>query len=339
MKQDLNESIDDYLRWRASQDYSQRTLIVESGTLRLFARTCGKTQTYNLTHHSVEKFFTAASRTRQGSTLAGDHGIIDRFLKWCRQTGRLKADNDPLWGRRRPRATVKDRFRIPAAKFPQLLDLAGEQDPRDRALVALLLYTLARGGEVIDLRVRDVQLDAGLLRIRVHKSRLEDSMPISAELDQEMRRWLTHYTQQVGNLESDAYLIPTRKVLATNGSDGKFSNHVTGYQPHCTIQQTSLVVKPILAAVGVPLRDEFGKPTYEGGHTLRRSGARALFDSLAATGYDHGLRVVQSMLHHKSMSMTEHYIGVTADRRSRDELIRGQIMYPTNGENVLRLAR
>ena len=80
-----------------------------------------------------------------------------------------------------------------------------------------------------------------------------------------------------------------------------------------------------------------GRAMGEGSHTLRRSGARALFDRLAESGYDRSLRIVQSMLHHSSVTITEKYIGVTPDQRSRDEIIKGQEMYPVREENVVSL--
>lgn len=63
-------------------------------------------------------------------------------------------------------------------------------------------------------------------------------------------------------------------------------------------------------------------------HTLRRSAARALFDRLATEGYDGALRLVQAMLHHAQSSTTEHYLGLTLDKKRRDDIIRGESMYP-----------
>ena len=69
--------------------------------------------------------------------------------------------------------------------FGELLDAAEERDPRDRALCALLLYTLGRDSEVTDLRIRDLDLTGGWLKVRIHKTGAEDTLPVSAELDAE----------------------------------------------------------------------------------------------------------------------------------------------------------
>ena len=168
-------------------------------------------------------------------------------------------------------------------------------------------------------------------------------MPICEELDIELRRWLTHYGTEVGHeLQDHYYLLPARvsSGLILNGR-GKIHGHHTFYQPTKPVGAMSRIVKPFLEELGVPLETPGGKKTYEGAHTIRRSGARALFDVLAADGgYDHPMRVVQAMLHHSQMSTTETYLGLTADRRTRDEMLRGKRMYGSLHESsVISLAR
>src|SRR5690606_30101648 len=78
------------------------------------------------------------------------------------------------------------------------------------------------------------------------------------------------------------------------------------------------VVQGALGALGYPTRGE-------GCHTVRRSVARAFFDSMATdTGYDAALRTVSAMLHHKSSATTEIYLGLTSERVRRDSLLRGR---------------
>jgi integrase len=251
----------------------------------------------------------------------------------------MPKDNDPMYGRRKPKRAHKERNRVHVSKFPALLDAAGARSSRDRVALALLIYTLARDGEITDLRIRDVDLDAGYIMMRVHKSRKEDRMPISAELDAELRRWLTVYSEEIGFLEPHYYLVPSRDTRGVPGEDGSFveQRHVR-FVPERRIPQLGKMVNPALEDIGFPTRDANGRPLWEGAHTARRSGARALFDSLSASGYDFALRVVQSMLHHSSMQTTEAYVGLSADRRSRDEIIRGKKMYDF-GEGVVQLRR
>lgn len=339
VKQELSPAIDAYQNFRSSQDYSRGTLAQDKQVLKRFLSVTGNVWCHAVTDRHVQRYFEVAARTRGASTLKVDHGVLVRFFKWCRHTGRMGVETDPMYGRRQPKATQKERNRIPVEDFPRLLETAGKREPRDRALVALLLYTLMRDGEVTDLRIRDLDLNNSWLHARIHKTKLEDKMPVSAELDVELRAWLTHYTTVVGPLEPHYFLVPSRAVHPIRNGQGRITHHEGRYRPERQMRAAGRIVTPILEMFDFPVRDHNGKALHEGAHTIRRSGARALFDSLVSSGYDHALRVVQSMLHHSSMQMTERYLGITADRRSRDELIRGHRMYAQAAGNVVRLAK
>jgi integrase len=196
-----------------------------------------------------------------------------------------------------------------------------------------------RDGEVSGLRVRDVDLQGGWLHARIHKTRQEDLMPIPTELDAELRRWIAHYQATVGHLDPGYFLVPARGTSPMWGEGGKIVGHHSLYRPEKQIRQTGTIVRPALVDIGFPTKDHDGKPLSEGSHTIRRSGARALFDELIERKDERALRVVQAMLHHSSSEMTERYLGITADRRSRDEIIRGQRMYSQQADNVVVLAR
>ena len=70
-----------------------------------------------------------------------------------------------------------------------------------------------------------------------------------------------------------------------------------------------------------------GYPTKgEGFHTLRRSSARAFFESLRerGEGRDHALMIVKDFLNHASVAQTEHYLGLNQERTIRDALLKDQ---------------
>ena len=338
MRQYLTESIDDYLRFRRSQDYSKNTLRQDSQCLKALLASAGNVGMWQITDKHVERHFEKLSATRTASSLSNDHKVLKKFFEWARKTGRMKPDQDPMYGRRKPKSVQRERDRVHVSLFPALLDAAGEKEPRDRALVAVLLYTLMRDSEVSDLRIKDVDLNAGYLTARIFKTGLEDRIPICEELDEELRKWLTVYSAQV-KLEPMHSLIPPRYNSPIIGPNRRYIGHQSLYNPNRRLSQTGRLVKPALEAIGFPVVDEHGKASGEGSHTIRRSGARALFDQLVSHGYDNAGRIVQSLLHHKSMSQTEAYIGITADRLSRDRLIKGQRMYGTDMSNVVSLNR
>jgi integrase len=339
MKQELSPTIEDYQRFRRSQDFSKGTLNVDKQVLKRFLAINGNIWCHSLKEKHINSHFEEASRTRSAATLRNDHTVLTQFLEWLRQTGRMPMDSNPMYGRRQPRPMRRERNRVPVSDFSRLLCHAQDRDPRDRALVGLLLYTLMRDSEISSLRIRDVDLQGGWITAHIHKTRQEDLMPIPAELDTELRAWLTHYQQKAGPLNPNWFLVPARATSPVWGEGGKFTHHNSIYKPERQIRAVGVIVRPVLEAIGFPVTDVDGKGLGEGAHTIRRSGARALFDTLIENRDERALRVVQAMLHHASSEMTERYLGITADRRARDDIIRGKTMYSLDKTNVLELAR
>lgn len=336
----VSDAIDDWMTLRSSQDFSRNTLANERGVLKRFLLVNGNLWVHTLDTRHVTRYFEEAGKTRSPRSLQLDHTVLNQFFDWARKTKRLPLDMDPMIGRRRPKTRHKERDRIHVSRFPHLLDVAEAQDPRNRAVLAVLLYTLIRDQEAADLRIGDVDLAAGYLHVRITKSHTEDSMPICSEFDAELRKWLTVYAAESRrSLQPNDFLLPRRQSAGLHKDDGGLIvGHEMFYDPSRPIARVGRVARGVLRDFGWEMYDHRGKSKMEGAHTIRRSGARALFDRLALEGYDHSLRIVQSMLHHSSVSITEGYIGVTADRRSRDEILRGHPMYGLNEqENVVSL--
>lgn len=345
MKALLDDAMTDYLALRSSQDLSRQTLANEKGVLRRFLTVNGNIYLHNVSQRHVVRHFEEASKTRKPASLRLDNTVLKGFFEWARQTRRMATDNDPMYGRRQPRLTRRERQRVHVSQFDRLLQEAGAQDPRNRALVAVLLYLLLRDQDAARIRVGDVDLNARSVHCYISKSRIEDNMPMFLELEDELREWLALYSTYVAEeygrpLRPSDYLIPLRRpVVSSRDSQGKITKWEFVYVPDQKVGKSRSVVKPALEAIGFPLIDEDGQSLYEGAHTLRRSGARAKFDQLCALGYDKSLRIVQALLHHSSMEITERYIGITADKRERDEIIRGRPMYKVEDETVIELVR
>lgn len=335
----LSDAIEDYERYRRSQDYSKATIANHRTTLKRFLAVNGNIWCHAINDRHVTAFFEELGKTKQPHSQRNDHTALNLFFDYLRHKNYMGQDVDPMWGRRKPAKLVKEKNRVHVSQFPALLDAAEARCARDRAAMALLLYTLKRDKELTDLRIWDLDLPAGYLKVRIHKTRQEDRIPISAELDRELRKWLTIYTEEVGELRPHYYLVPSRDTQGVPDADGVFRSvaqrNLCPERRMATYGRTS---KEALMKIGFPVVDAQGKPLYEGSHTIRRSGARALYDSLVEDGYDRALRIVQAMLGHKSLEETERYVGITADKRTRDDLIRGRVMFPL-GDNVTQLHR
>ena len=110
----------------------------------------------------------------------------------------MARDFDPLFGWRNERVPEQDRLRLPVDQFYPLLSAASH--PRDRAALALGLFTFVRGSELQAMRVNDLDLGNLTLDVYRKKTRQYDTMPACEELRDEMVRWLNWYRQSEGEL-------------------------------------------------------------------------------------------------------------------------------------------
>lgn len=338
----LAEATDRFLVSLEAQGRAKNTRRNYEGVLRRFLRINGDLFVVNLDGRHIDQHFIAAKATRDLASLGIDHACLARFFGWLVQNRHISRFSNPMEGRKAPPAGRKERNRVTVKDFARLLDAAGEHHPRDRMVVALGLYLFLRPSEIVTLRIGDVSLDAGDVRIFRHKTRQADVLAISADLDRELRAWYTYYSQQQGRLDPRWFLVPSKKSKPMTRDPRTGWLVVAEAQPVLLnpdrpISRIHEIAQRAFEAIGYPTRDENGKPLNEGMHTLRRSAARARFDALETRGYDGAVRHVQTWLGHATMAQTEHYLGLQLDRVKRNELVRGKPMFDT-GTNVVPLA-
>lgn len=330
----LGALIDEYVASMASGGYSASTRRTFKRTAELFLSTVGNIQVKHVQARHVDSFF--ASRQAAGispGTLNLELVVLRGLFRFAMARRHMPPGQpDPASHRRRVRNMPKTRRRIPASEFERLLDAT--RHPRDRMVLALGIYLLARQSEIIELRIGDVDLVHGAISARIIKTAQVDTMPISTELDRELRRWLTFYAERCGPLEPHWRLVPAKARPQINELRDR-DMLAAELKPLRPMVQPERIVQNALVACGYEVRDADGRPTRDGVHTLRRSSARALFDRLAERGYDNAGRIVQAMLHHASFKQTETYLGIDMDSKHRDEIIRGQEMFPVATDNVL----
>lgn len=335
MKVTLDEAIREFHHWREAIGIAATTRRQEAYVMRWFLTSVGNIYVQNITSRHVDDHLAERRRVLKESTLNLHLAILRAFFKFAEHRRMLGRNGNPVAMHKGRKVPDRPRLRVPVHDFPRLLDAT--QHPRDRIVVAIGLYTLIRQSAMRLLRVADVGLADGYLEVFEPKTGKRDAKPIGAELDAELRRWLTWYGQELGRpLAPDDFLVPAKerpgfvhgRVLVVGKLD-----------PSRAVTRPHLPVQAALIGCGYATRDELGRATGEGVHTLRRSAARAMFDRLVEDGHDGAIRIVQSMLGHSTLATTEHYIGVEPDRRRRDEIIRGKQMFPTNRDNVVQLKR
>lgn len=326
----LRQLLPHYLEYREVVENKRGgTLVNDRAALNKLIEVAGDIQPRNLTTRHADAYVRAIG---QNSTSHFNMRLsaIKMFVAWCRREKLVPRDFN-LFDIRSRRVSRPDRHRVPVERFPELLDVAGQRHPRDRILVAIGLYLFLRGSEIRLLRLKDVDLEAGELHVYIKKTDDYDIMPISAELDEELRRWLRVYEERSGDLNPEWYLVPARATITWRQVNGQWvqDQHHAPLKPTVPMgQHIEDPVKAALADIGWQ-KTENPRLLREGMHTLRRSGARAYFDELVNGGYDGALKRVSAMLHHSSVTMTERYLGIREDRHSRNKAIKGRVMFPT----------
>lgn len=334
----LGEVVEEWRVWRVTvQGVASTTAYADGVYGRKMLNAIGRDRQFRtLTPHDIERALSGSLgngpgsinayilRLRSVTDFGQNRGYISRASN---VTHGLKVRKEPekLWRQ------------LPMSKFPMLLDSQNDR-PRNRAIMATALHLLPRQGEMKTLRIADVLLDIGEVQLTVHKTGVVDRMPIPRQLDKELRAWLTHYSDRMGGLSPDWYLFPhERNVFDRRRPDGTFGpaqGQSWLLSPNVPISRYHRLAQRALIDIGFVTEETIGRN--EGVHTIRRSGARAAFDvMLDGPGgkYDAALRHVQALLHHKNSVMTERYLGLTLDVQRRNDILRGQEMYPVFGDN------
>lgn len=311
----LSEAVAEYLEHCTARRLSPRTVETRRSTLNRLVIANKNPYCWSVSQKHVDRVFSThswspATRNSKLSTYIG-------FFKWCRAKGYMHRDNDPLFGWKSEKLPKQNRLRIPHSEWPRLFDACRHEN--ETMSVALGLYLFLRSNEKSRIRLGDVHLDRGEIDIYRSKTRDFDVMPISSELDGYLRAHLTWLAEQ-GITDPDYYLMPTR-TKPTNYDGRGFMPDTCQLDPTRAFSRPHLIVQRVLSRAGYKVKNE-------GGHTLRRSGARAYFDSMVEQGYDGALKRVQAMLGHKNSAMTEVYLGLDLERRRRNESLAGKPMFP-----------
>ena len=162
-------------------------------------------------------------------------------------------------------------------KMVAQIDMSKSESHRNRAIIEMLYGSGLRVGELVNLRLSDIYLKEGYMRItgKGSKQRLVPISPVAAE-------WFGYWMQDRGLLD-----------IKTEATDIAFVNR---YGRQLTRAMIFTIIKTLARAAGI---QKTISP-----HTLRHSFATHLLQN----GAD--LRIIQQLLGHESISTTEIYTHV-----------------------------
>ena len=281
----------------------------------------GNVDCRDIREEQITRYF--QNRSWSAGTQAIYLGALRSFGGFLRRRGVWPRDFDPTEDWHIRAEARRERLWL---TVPQMLEMRdAEPNPRNKALFSLGMYTLGRSSEIISLKIGDLDLDRHTLVFYRHKTRQWDRLPVCQELGEHMESWLSHYLQVMARPLDPSWLIvpalyPVNRLPNPDGKGFYLTGTPRRIKPTQQMSKASTITSDALKRIG------FREPG-NGMHVLRRSSAREMFQQLRSDGYDHALRRVASMLGHKHTSETEHYIGVDAERRARDEMLAGKRMF------------
>lgn len=318
----LSDGIQLYLTDRRAKGIAAGTIRAEKHTLELLLADVGNLQLSSLRPQHMDLFWSRRTSWAPGSMNRGRYHL-EAFVKWCQKRGYIRHDASPLAGMKKLRVPPRPRVIIPQEEFETFL--AGIEDPRGRAMAAIGLYLFTRISETQALRWQDVDMHRGTVEVFRQKTQTLDTLPLCSELADELRRWALAYGSEIGRplLPTD-FVIPALKPGKYAGVPGARRTFVRVSEPAFLPSERAHLghtITKILKEAG------YYQP-HEGGHTLRRSGAVALYNQLAGVGHDRAIRICQAMLGHTNLQTTEVYLRLDLDRKVRDDLLSGKRMFP-----------
>jgi integrase len=288
-------------------------------TLNRFTKRVGDCHVGSLTPDHVEDFFygpgDSLSATCSASTMSTQKTRLKPFLVYCHRQGWLRCSADAMLAEVRPkRRTNRNRYRMDLPELRRLIDAA--TDPRDRALVAFVANTGVRISEALAMNVEDVNFPRGELYVTLVKTNTEETLPMTADLEGELRRWLVTYEEQAGKLERRYALFPPYHK-------NRFTSFtVVGpkrLNPQGRITYPRSIIQKVATTAGIELEPG------DGWHTVRRSFARIIYEGARTHGYDDALRITQAALNHAKVTTTERYLGLDIERQRYADMMKGKV--------------
>jgi site-specific recombinase XerD len=129
---------------------------------------------------------------REGATATSKQLAVRRFSAWLAEEGEIPRDE--LIGLKAPKIDVKVVHPLTEAELKALIGACTAttqfQDRRDEAVIRLMAECGARAGEVVDMQVADLNLQAGTAVIRRGKGGKGRTIPIGPQTARAIDRYL-----------------------------------------------------------------------------------------------------------------------------------------------------
>jgi integrase/recombinase XerD len=250
--------------------------------LQALARWLGERSLYDTNETDLQSYLAEQFTRSRASTANRRLATMRRFFRWALRDAKIGADPTlQLSNARTPARFPKALAEVQVEALLAAPDVDTELGLRDRAMLELLYATGLRVSELVGLRLVELSLNDGLVRV-VGKGSKERIVPIG----EEARAWIERY-----------FAGARPALLNDKGSDAVF---LTRQARAMSRQMFWRLIKryAVVAGINAPLSP----------HGLRHAFATHLLNH----GAD--LRVVQLLLGHADISTTQIYTHVARER-------------------------
>ena len=269
---------------RAQRGTSDQTLYNYGIPIRELIRRFGESPS-KLDAHSLRQFVLQQSRTTGWAAAKRCTTALRMFLRFLIAEGRCPAGllgAIPVlahW-----RLTSLPRY-LPPEDIERLIascDLSSPVGKRDRAILLLLARLGLRAGDIVQMRLQDIDWKGAWIQVS-GKNRRQTRLPLSQEVGQAIVAYLQEGRPQVHN---DALFVRSRAPFRPLAS-------------HCAV---SVLVDRAIRRAGIT------RPSRGAAHLLRHSLATSMLQQGAS------LQDISALLRHRSVETTEIYAKVDITR-------------------------
>lgn len=245
-----------------------------------------------------------------GSSLNAYQADLRRFGKWLLDRGYTKKDHTAHLRNVKVTTVLAKRKPVANNSAEALISAANAVHPRDGMTAILMIFTGLRESEAVELRWGNVDLEKAVFVVRRAKTRDDHVSFIAPPLLAALKAWKEWVEARNGEIQDDWFVIPAR----ANRYDSTGHHRMNPEWPIVpTRKQTNVNkrVKEWLAAIGE--KDLRGRAS----HTLRRTAANLVRSQPGAD-----IRTAQTLLGHKTASMTENYLDVDKAKEDLMNVVR-----------------
>jgi len=264
---------------KIEKNYSEHTLINYTIDLKYFSSFLAGKPLEEVNHLDIRKFLAELkAKNFSKKTIARRISCLRSFFKFLVREGYLK--NNPTIGMRAPKLDKKLPLFLTVDEVTKLIESPEDDLPglRDRAIMETIYSTGMRISELVSLNIEDIDFIGGAVKVR-GKGKKERIVPIGDKALRAIKAYL----------EARFPTFKENKAVFLNNRGKRI-----------TVRGIRLIIDKYVNRVA--LREKISP------HVLRHSFATHLLER----GAD--LRAVQELLGHSSLSTTQIYTHITAER-------------------------